>query len=230
MRVVRSRPPHPRWRAHARGAPLLTVLATILKILGFSRLRCQPRRVDLGVVFLVSTEDKAWWVEEWRGAEFDFVDRVAPALGLDAVINPAKASDPFAADLVVDGRVADLKCQRAPFFRAGELYGLDPRWSVTFNRKDFLRYERLYPDLVLFFWVAWLQSSLVLRGRVLSVAPIAGVWRVEFSDLADRIRSGGVPLHSYQRRVDDLSGNAKDSYLFDLRGFDQLSFRELAVA
>lgn len=81
----------------------------------------------------VSNQDKDWWVEAWRHAEDRFVDHEARSLGLSATINPAKAADPYAPDLVVDGSLADLKCQSTPFFRAHDLYGLDPRFAVTFS-------------------------------------------------------------------------------------------------
>jgi hypothetical protein len=48
-----------------------------------------------------NTEDKQWWVIEYRKNEDDFVNLVAPKLGLKAEINPEKEKNPFAPDLLV---------------------------------------------------------------------------------------------------------------------------------
>jgi hypothetical protein len=37
------------------------------------------------------------------------------------------------------------------------------------------------------------------------------------------VRSGKVQLHKYKYRSDDGSGNAKDSYIFDVRWFPKLT-------
>ena len=91
-----------------------------------------------------NTEDKQWWVIEWAKREVLFVEKVCPELGLLAGINPEKSSNRYAPDLVVSGLIADLKCQQTPFFKARDLYGLDPQFAVTFNRKDYLRYKEQY--------------------------------------------------------------------------------------
>jgi hypothetical protein len=57
-----------------------------------------------------------------------------PALGCKGELNPAKQLDPYAPDLVVEGHLADLRCQRTPFFKVQELYGIDPQFAVTFNQ------------------------------------------------------------------------------------------------
>jgi hypothetical protein len=36
------------------------------------------------------------------------------------------------------------------------------------------------------------------------------------------IETSNAPLHSYQRRHDDLQGNAKESYLVDVRALECL--------
>jgi hypothetical protein len=40
--------------------------------------------------------------------------------------------------------------------------------------------------------------------------------------LATLIEQSIVPLHAYQRRQDDLQGNAKESYLVDVRALECL--------
>lgn len=42
-----------------------------------------------------------------------------------------------------------------------------------------------------------------------------GVWKVSFKDLDEILKTS--PLHAYQQRVNDTQGNARESYLIDLR-------------
>jgi hypothetical protein len=169
-----------------------------------------------------STEDKQWWVIEWAKKETLFVENVCPKLGLVAVINPEKRYNPYAPDLLVSGLVADLKCQQTPFFKAQDLYGLEPRFAVTFNRKDYLRYKEQYPTIVVYFWVDWQEREKIIRGSRFLVRPLAGVWRAAFSTLTMLIEGGDAPLHTYQRRQDDARRNARDSYIIDLRQLECL--------
>ena len=168
------------------------------------------------------TEDKHWWVIEWAKQEQQFVAQVCPALGLAATINPAKQRDRYAPDIVVDGQVADLKCQQTPFFKARVLYNLDPQYVVTFNRKDYLRYQRLYPGITIYFWLDWQVRERLIGRAAFAVAPLAGVWRAPFAQLAALIEQRIAPLHAYQRRHHDLQGNAKESYLVDVRALECL--------
>lgn len=162
-----------------------------------------------------STEDKLAWCAEGQREEQDFVNTVVPHLHRDIIINPEKKTNPYAIDLVDRGqrRYADLKKQTTPFFTAaGKDPRYDPRFTVTFNRKDYERYRELYPGCDIYYWVAWQQ----LKWKDISVEPLSGVWVARFADMAALIERGQVPLHKYQHRVTD-DVNAKDSYLFDLR-------------
>lgn len=47
------------------------------------------------------------------------------------------------------------------------------------------------------------------------VNPMYGVWKVSFKDLDEILKTS--PLHAYQQRVNDTQGNARESYLIDLR-------------
>jgi hypothetical protein len=95
------------------------------------------------------TEDKQWWLRHGERLEADFVELCVTHLALDVCLNPAKLVDPTAPDLLVDGKIADLKTQNTPFFTASR-YGLDPRFTITFNWKDYERYRKLYPDIIIF--------------------------------------------------------------------------------
>lgn len=164
-----------------------------------------------------STEDRSRWYEWGEDAEADFVEKVAPLLGLDIRKNPEKEGRSWAIDLFdyTNGRAADLKVQNTPFFTVAKYRyrgkRCDPAYSVTFNRKDYENYQANYPDCHIYFWVHWIQ--LAYRGA--TVPEIRGVWRAEFSKLAERIQGGEAPLHPYQNRKTD-DHNARDSYVFSL--------------
>lgn len=169
-----------------------------------------------------SPEDKAWWVEAGANKELDFVDRVIPLLGFSGVINPTKREDCYAPDLVVNGHLADLKCQRTPFFRAQELFGVDPQFAVSFNEKDYRRYSEHFPDIDIYYWVVWQTTTMRIRDEEHRVKPMAGVWRATFPAIRHRIESESVRAHEYLHRFFDEQGNGKKSFMFDLRNFEFL--------
>lgn len=169
-----------------------------------------------------NTEDKQWWVNEGAKAEYVFVNEVCPSLHLYGKINPEKELNPYAPDLIVNGLLSDLKHQTTPFFKSNELYSLDPQFTVTFNQKDYERYSRFYPEIVIYFWVDWLELEKIIRGRTFRVKPMKGVWRVPFEHLKKSISQNTQPAHRYQRRVNDVIGNAQVSFAFDLRTFECL--------
>jgi len=157
----------------------------------------------------VNLQDKKAWCEHGANLEQEFCAKIAPEFGLYAAINPEKAHNVYAPDLVVR---ADLKTKTVPFFTAGK-YGYDPQYTVTLNQKDVDRYSRLYPDLLILYYVDWQ----VLQWRDIQVKPMRGVWMASMQ-LTKRLVEN-APLHHYQDRVDDTQGNAKSSYLLDLRRF-----------
>jgi len=170
--------------------------------------------VPKGNAAMHNTEDKAWWCLHGAALEHRFVDMCANHLGIDGKINPEKATDPYAPDLVVNGTLADLKVQNTPFFTATR-YDLDPRKTVTFNRKDYERYLARYPDIDIYFWVDWQQLS----WRDSSVEHLAGVYKLPFQSIVQLIRRG-APEHGYLKRKFDRAGNAKSSFLLSLDDFE----------
>lgn len=163
------------------------------------------------------TEDKSWWLQHGENLELEFVAKCQNLLGLEIIINPIKQQDKTAPDLLFQGQIADLKTQNTPFFSASR-YRIDPRFCVTFNRKDFERYEAFYPEIIIFFWVDWKQLSY----KEFSIDHLAGIYRIEFKQLREIVRKG-APEHTYLRRKDDTLGNAKSSFLFDVREMTNLT-------
>jgi len=131
------------------------------------------------------------------------------------IINPKKETDPFAPDIILYGDLADLKAQRTPFFTAAR-YKLDPRFTVTFNKKDAQRYAELYPHLTIVFWIDWKTTE----WKNLKVAEQHGVYLATFAQIEELIKN--APLHEYKDRKNDKAGNAKSSYLLDVRKFTQI--------
>lgn len=181
---------------------------------------------------LHDTEDKNWWLIHGVDLETKFVKFVCPKISLNAEINPKKKHDPTVPDLIVNGRLADLKTQNTPFFtvsryskKVGEkTIPFDPSYAVTFNEKDFIRYKELYPDIDIYFWINWNEIEYKTNnGGIIKVLPISGVWRINFQDLLHYIEEINAPLHKYIRRTNDWNGNAKGSFVLDLRDFEEIA-------
>lgn len=171
-----------------------------------------------------NTEDRDKWYQWGEDFEKDFIENVAPAIKTDIRKNPEKDTCPWAIDLYdyTNKHYADLKVQETPFFSAGlgkhRYYGkrYDPTFTVTFNRKDYEKYRREYPQCDIYYWVNWHQLSYSFSGgTTIEVTPLRGVWRAPFSVMCELIERGKVSLHAYQHRVND-DHNAKESYLFNL--------------
>ena len=150
------------------------------------------------------TMNKQEWCEYGLKWEKFFVKHITHLHGLHAIMNPDKDENPYAPDLIVNGQLADLKHQTTPFFTAD-----NPQYTVTLNKKDRDRYERLYPDIVIYFWVIWTT----LEWYDIVVQPLSGVWRTTLKDIEF------TDLHWYNERTKE---NAQSSYLLDLRSFEKL--------
>lgn len=160
-------------------------------------------------------QDKSHWCKDGEKIEEAFVRLYGTQLHL--AINPAKEHDPYAPDLIdtVTGKLADLKLQATPFFRAQKLFGIDPTYAVVFNEKDKLRYQDKYPEITIYYWVNWVAVKYKTDLNEITVQPLQGVWRSEFPKFKQYLSTS--PLHYYQQRVDDTKGNAKGSYVCDIR-------------
>lgn len=161
-----------------------------------------------------NNESKLAWCERGERMEEYFVREIAPRVGIQLKINPAKSKDPYTYDLVGGDRgqyKVDLKYVETPFFKAGT-YGFDPGRTVTFNHKDYLRYMYLYPDLWVLFYVTWeeqLDYGILVPG-------IEGIWIAPIKLIDKLITERRTGFHAYQKREHDNQGNAKASHLISL--------------
>jgi hypothetical protein len=104
-------------------------------------------------------------------------------------------------------------------FKAQELYGIDPQYAVTFNVKDGKRYKELYPNIIVIFDVLWDENScsMTIGGTQYSVKPMHHTFAGFLTDIRTAITLSGDKKITYRNRVNDTSGNAKESYVFDIR-------------
>jgi hypothetical protein len=173
-----------------------------------------------------TTEDKlAYCKKASDEQEPRFVDFVNALGGLVKLkINPDKENDPYTHDLLVHGAPGDLKTQDTPFFKAEVLYDIDPQWAITYNHKDYLRYKKKYTDqgndIVLFFDVTRKDE---VKYDV-KTFPMRGIFYAKASEVEKLIESSEVPLHEYLNRKNDTEGNAKSSYVIDVRRFNMIYY------
>ncbi len=160
-------------------------------------------------------QDKTKWCKDGEKVEQSFVRIHGEALGI--LINPEKENNAYAPDLlhVMDNIRGDLKTQNTPFFQAQRLFGIDPTFVVVFNLKDRTRYQNLYPDIDIYYWVDWIAVKFMMGGREIVAQPLYGVWKTSFKELDNYLET--CPLHEYQQRRYDNKGNAKSSFVLDIR-------------
>ena len=165
-------------------------------------------------ITLRDLQDKGPWCLFGVSKEDAFVEKFGKQFQI--VINPEKTTNRYAPDLFNESskKNGDLKTQNTPFFQAKSRYGIDPQYAVTFNVKDYERYLKQYPSIEIYFWVHW-EAIKFSSSSTIEVEPMEGVWFIPFPDLIKVIKSS--PVHTYQQRTNDTKGNARDSYVLDLR-------------
>lgn len=163
-------------------------------------------------------QDKDAWVDIGNELEHEFVDTVAPRLGLDAEINPVKEGhdgNEYAIDLIVDDKHTDLKCQATPFFMAKELFGIDSQYAVSFNVNDYERYKKKIQNvggIDILFWVTWPDE----KSHGTSIDAMEGIWKVSMAEIIVMVEHQNALINDYNNR-EKGTRNAKDSYMLDLR-------------
>lgn len=154
---------------------------------------------------MINTEDKLAWCKAGEEAELQFVES-HELCGWDIQINPNKTHDKYTHDMV--GRVPmDLKSIGTRFNTSEKKYGIPTEWAVTVNEKDLVRYSELYPNILILLDVAWHEK----------------VWLLTVPRARSLIAAGAAKKHEYLKRKDDKDGNAKHSYVFDLRDLDEIT-------
>ncbi len=167
----------------------------------------------------MNTEDKLAWCERYGvQAELAFAVGRMHEIGLASYLNPTKTEDRYTHDLFTIFP-ADLKTVRTPLFKAEDLFGLDPQYTVTFNLKDALRYKSLYPNIVVIFDVMWDHPGceMEIGGRQYRVEPMHETYAGFLPSIRSAIEKSGNHKIEYLRRRGDDSGNAKASFVFDVR-------------
>ena len=177
---------------------------------------------DGKIVTDIDLQNKRQWCADGVVLENEFVKKWGEKFGYG--MNPAKGTDPFAPDLMsYTGILTDLKHQHSPFFKSREKFGIDPTYMVVFNVKDRIRYEEKYPDIDIIYHVDWRKLTYVSYGREFRVNYLFGIYRTPFRKLLSLLDRSKV--HTYLQRLNDENGNARDSYVFDIRNpiFQQLA-------
>lgn len=153
----------------------------------------------------INNEDKLAWCKHGDALEKEFVMQAFDS-GVSVIRNPAKAHDPYTHDLLAVFQ-SDLKSIGTPF-RTADRYGFDPAYAITINEKDIDRYAERYPNIVLFLNIDYPSYK--------------GVRMATLYRLQKFIEHGRAKKHEYIHRTGDTQGNAKASYIFDLRWLDEV--------
>lgn len=148
-------------------------------------------------------QDKQSWCELGELEEGNFLKSQDFHL-VNVLPNVAKANDKFTHDMRISFP-SDLKTIRTKWRLSQEMFDIDPKYAISLNKKDIVRYQQLYPNIIIVFDIE-----------------ITDYKEVHWSDLTRITRlitRGLAKEHTYKQRVDDSSGNAKSSYIFDCRWF-----------
>ena len=162
-------------------------------------------------------QDKQSWCEHGRNLEDVFIEKFGEELSLE--INKDKADSVYVIDMynTKDDVLSDLKSQNTPFFLAGKKYNVDPQFAVVFNEKDKLNYIKKTSngsEIYIYFWVKWEEQN---RFGV-KVESMDSIFVTKFSDLLNILDDD--KLHAYKQRRQDTKGNAKASYVVDVRNME----------
>lgn len=152
-------------------------------------------------------EDKDWWCTEGVRRENKFLREVS-IRGWDIAVAPDKASNPYHHDFQITAP-CDLKSISTPFNTSQQKFGIPTEYAITINEKDFVRYAEKYPNIIILLDVQFPHTERRLFSITLPRA-------------RNLIQAKKAFRHTYIHRVDDKSGNAKASYVFDVRDLDQL--------
>ena len=161
--------------------------------------------------------------------EQHFIENVVPRLrvnggqSLYGEINPEKAGDKYADDLLFTGQIqqrVELKSMTTPFFLSRQMFGYSPQATFTLNVSDLNQMEDkldIFKDDPLVFLYVLFEQATLDQGKkefgVNSINPIEGVWAITLDGLLSYVYEHTVPVHAYKERK---KGNAKRSYVLNL--------------
>ena len=161
---------------------------------------------------IADTEDKTWWIGWGNQKEQDFLSLCAREGILPGI---AASSGPrFYPEYTYQSRYLDLKTVETPFFLAQKHYGVDSNFAVSLNKPDVLDCTYKYPKCQLVFWIQW-ASEIKYGVEVETRHEIRFLPYERMRELVSH-----APVHVYQKRIDDNKGNAKESYILDLRDME----------
>ena len=89
----------------------------------------------------INNQDRFAYYRLGEKYEDKFV-QVCQHYAIDAEINPEKKTNPYAPDIIMNGKISDLKTQTLPFFMAEKKFNMSPLDTITLNRKDVERYKK----------------------------------------------------------------------------------------
>ena len=89
----------------------------------------------------INNQDRFAYYKLGEKYEDKFVE-ICKAHNIDADITPEKKTNPYAPDLIMNGKVSDLKTQTLPFFKSEKIYNIPPEDAISLNRKDVERYKK----------------------------------------------------------------------------------------
>jgi len=175
-----------------------------------------------GMPDYLNTEDKESFTNfasKYQEPKFvEFINDLA-YLEFKVEINPKKTEDKYDHDLLINGYKGDLKTQHTPFYRAKDFYNLDPQWAITYNHKDYVRYKNNYTNKNLPFYIIFdvIRKNEFNQKYEIRTDAMRAIFMCDVRKLENLIETNQIPLHSYVNRQDDNKGNAKSSYVFDVR-------------
>ena len=150
---------------------------------------------------MIDLNDKKAWCDLGLELEKEFVSN-SRFSDVTIGMNPSKSFDKYTYDMKIE-MPCDLKTITTPWIYSEEMFGIPSDYAISINRKDLRRYYSLYPNIIIIFDVQYENYK-----------------ATHWSDL-DRLRilvkQNKAFLHKYKNRVDDNIGNAKDSYVLDVR-------------
>ena len=128
-------------------------------------------------------------------------------------IHPEKKNNPFHPDLSINNTaVGELKSKASPLFIARK-YGINPQFALTMDLKDSFHYSKYLDkgiDITIFIWVKWAAKSMSTYTKVDKyknydkhygpLKQLAGIWKVDFSDLRQLEKIKKPPIHWYNEK------------------------------